>query len=370
MEENFKVVCNNINNAKDPAELEKVINEWKIESNQYDECIDVVCKDINLINNDKLPYVIDALYKSNEKFKGFLFRVVLELTHDKLPFITRLETAPMFRAKYELMKQTLVKVATNSYNGVANCLYIIILNSDPKGEMLTAEEYEMLRNGIKNKLKMMLNFFEKTEKIDPGTYMSLEILFDLATYINDADILELMGKIVDTRKLDLSSGMFLVKAFAQNNVLIAKELLNNLASNQLYLSKTLRTLERINHKEVFPKEFMKQDEIAKSDMSDWLMYPTELGELPSKIEVVEKFEENEEEFYILKFESEKEGFKERGAMLGVAGGYKKAEIPTALASGFTYSDLETITEDPLSQAKALVEKIREHWRKRAEESKK
>lgn len=370
MEEKFKSICGQINNAKEPAEIAKIINEWEIDNQKYDECIDVVCNNVLSIDKEKLPHVIDALYRSNEKFKGFLFRVVLELTYDKIPYITRLESAPMFKAKYELMKQTLVKVATNSYNGVADCLYIIILNADPKGELLTPEEFELLRNGIKTKLKLMLNYFEKTEKIEPATFMSLEILFDLATYINDAEILELMGKIVDTRKMNISSSMFLVKAFANNNVLIAKEILTNLATDILYASRTFRILENLNKKDIFPKDYANQEYLAKSAMVDWLVYPTELAELPTKIEFVEKFEENEEEFYIFKYESSKEGFKEKGEMLGVAGGYKKAAIPTAISSGFVYSELETITDNPVEQAKALIEKIREHWRQRAAEANK
>ena len=58
--------------------------------------------------------------------------------------------------------------------------------TDPKGELLTPEEFELLRNGIKTKLKLMLNYFEKTEKIEPATFLVCPIELNSEIDANDA----------------------------------------------------------------------------------------------------------------------------------------------------------------------------------------
>ena len=95
-------------------------------------------------------------------------------------------------------------------------------------------------------------------------------------------------------------------------------------------------LDNMNRLELFPEEYVSQEKFAESNMVDWLCYPTELGREPDEIEL-DIFEDSKYEFYLFRFRSDSEGWKEKGWMAGLAGPFKAEEIPTINSSGYTFS---------------------------------
>jgi hypothetical protein len=89
---------------------------------------------------------------------------------------------------------------------------------------------------------------------------------------------------------------------------------------------------------LFPPEYYTFEKAAESVMTNWLLYPTELDTIPSKIEVVKKvsFLENDTTFiyYVLQFKTEEPHWAAKdGWMIGVVGPYYKDSKPYDWTTG-------------------------------------
>lgn len=107
-------------------------------------------------------------------------------------------------------------------------------------------------------------------------------------------------------------------------------------------------LVKFNKESLFPQEYYSFEKAAESVMTNWLLYPTELDTIPSKIEVIKKvdFIENDTTFiyYVLKFKTEEPHWSAKnGWMLGVVGPYFKNSKPYDWVNG-TFSRLSKVQE--------------------------
>lgn len=373
MKKNLESLKNKINNSKDEKEIQEIISNWEIDIKEYEKWISSFSektmkefeKCILEFDMNKMPYMLESLYRENNKIKFSIFCMILEITFDKLPFITNLENIPIFKAKFESFANTLAYVVKYANGGIADCMYLILLNSDPTGSLLTEKEREDIIQSINDKLEYIANLFKEKE-IEEDIYMSLEILLDVACYINDEKTFELI-KEIDKLNINQSSRVFLIKAQAVNNIQIDMKKLQELIDDDNYTYKIVQVLENINKLSVIPKDIVTQKMIAKSLMIDWLIYPTELGENPENIELVDTLEKENIVYYIYKFTAKNGKLKEHGEMIGLAGGFKKGKI-TSINTGNTFSTFETIQKDYIKQAEGIIELISEHWKKRAEEN--
>ena len=82
----------NVINPDDKNSIIDIVNNIDINEDNFDQWVDSIFSDkINLFDMGKLPYIIDELYKTNDKLKFMLCCMLLESTCDKLDFITNLE---------------------------------------------------------------------------------------------------------------------------------------------------------------------------------------------------------------------------------------------------------------------------------------
>lgn len=106
------------------------------------------------------------------------------------------------------------------------------------------------------------------------------------------------------------------------------------------------SLAALKKESFFPAKYATQASFAESDMINWLTYPTELGRLPDSIELMETPEfdlpggGDKAVFFLFRFKSDHEGFKDYGWMAGVSGYYLKSEMPTTSSNGYTFSSFE------------------------------
>jgi hypothetical protein len=100
--------------------------------------------------------------------------------------------------------------------------------------------------------------------------------------------------------------------------------------------------------EIFPKEYYNFEKATESRLVEWLMYPTELDTIPSKIEFIKRLtlHENDSTFtyYVYRFKTEKPHWAAKdGWILGVVGPYFKDSQPYDWPKG-TFSRFKKIRE--------------------------
>lgn len=353
----FRDAINNTENNK----INELITNFEIKDEEIEEWIDNIYEHGNEIDINKMPYVLDSLYKSNDKLMFSTFCMLLEVTYNKLPFITRLESIPIFKGKYQMLIETLLIVFTDSYNGIADCMANIILRNDPKGELFNEEELTKLITSINKKLKLIKEYIEKHTEIHQNIYNSLEILFDLTTYIHNEQTLELLKEFINMNINNISK-VYLIKTIVINKFTsVPDKYWLDLLNDPIRYHNLAYVLTSIGYENIVPKQYVNIELSARGNMLKWLLYPNELGKSPDTIELVNTLEKDDSVYYIYKFTSDK--FNERGEMIGIAGGFDK-ETLTTKKLGYTFSKFETITDNYIVQAEDIINMIKEHWQNR------
>ena len=280
-----------------------------------------------------------------------------------LPFITNLENYPISQEKLLIFKYPLIKVYETVDNGIANCMDLIVLNNDPNLELFDENDKKIMCNASIRKLNCIIDYFEKTEDINISVYNDLELIIDLAIYLKSSEINTLIEKL-SNYELNFECKLFILKYKIINNMKINNNVITELLSNKDKINKLVNVLERIDALNLLPIDDIKQDEIARAEMINWLEYPTELGKKPDSIELLGKFDYNGYDCYAYKFKSN--DFRIKDYMLGVVGGYEKNKITTN-DTGWTFSKFDLLEDDYMKQAFKLVEFMNDLWEERSNE---
>lgn len=109
-----------------------------------------------------------------------------------------------------------------------------------------------------------------------------------------------------------------------------------------------RMLYEFHKTDIFPARYYNFEKASESALVEWLMYPTELDTIPSKIELVKKVDllENDSTFtyYVYRFRTEKPHWAAKdGWMFGVVGPYFSDSAPYDWSKG-TFSRFNKIGE--------------------------
>jgi hypothetical protein len=122
---------------------------------------------------------------------------------------------------------------------------------------------------------------------------------------------------------------------------------------------------------LFPARYRTQPAFAESNMVRWLMYPTELGRAPDKIELKKIVALDTEgpdgflDYYVFRWrtlpphETAKDGW-----MAGVAGPFLRKEAPTTEAQGDTFSEFESWDARTPEEHVGDLRELLDEWRKR------
>jgi hypothetical protein len=125
---------------------------------------------------------------------------------------------------------------------------------------------------------------------------------------------------------------------------------------------------------LFPARYRTQPAFAESNMVRWLIYPTELGRVPDKIELKKivaldtKGPEGFLDYYVFRFrtlpphETAKDGW-----IAGVAGPFLRKDAPTTDAQGGTFSEFERWDARTPEEHVGDMQELLEQWRQRQEE---
>ncbi|QAA33363.1 hypothetical protein [Clostridium manihotivorum] len=193
------------------------------------------------------------------------------------------------------------------------------------------------------------------------------IHFDLAGYIKDEKVIFALKELM--RCKDAKLKMFAYISLIRLGEEVEEEYALQIASSNEVRNFFYGNLQSLGREALYPEEYKKQEYFAEADMVNWLVYPTELGRVPDKIELMEIFDTGEEEYYLFRFKCENsESWSDKGWMAGVSGPFDKADKPSVSAGGCTFSRFEAWGEkNPEDHFKDIVGNVQTYWKKRAED---
>ncbi|MBQ9745735.1 MAG: hypothetical protein IJW21_02810 [Clostridia bacterium] len=149
--------------------------------------------------------------------------------------------------------------------------------------------------------KEMARYVEAYGK-DEEADNSLEVLCDACAYFMNEDIVKLLYKVTELGKNNLT--LFAARSLLQANKDVTEKMVLSLANDLLYADKFYHALKACGKAELFPQALANEVYLAKSDLVQWLAYPTELGMAPDEIEYIGKAEFKDEVYHIFKYRSE------------------------------------------------------------------
>lgn len=365
----YRKLIKEINNTNKYEELIVVLdklNTSNFSEEKINELKEVYFKKYKSINSDIFPYIIEYYYSKDTKLEFSIACFLLEKLCNKVEFVTNLENIQLSEERFFEFLPVICKVVMQNVSGIADCMYMILLNNNKYYEKIDKKYKDEIVRSL-YKIGMALDYIEKT-KITPTKEMlvNIEIMVDVARLYNDPRILKFVERALDIDNIEVN--LFAVCTLIYNNIPIADGYIEELAREDRTCKRFYKILREINKLFRFPEEYLTQERLARADMVYWLMHPAEIGDVPDKIEFVQTFEKNDEIFYVFKFQSNKEAFKDKGWMIGISGGFKKDIEPTIDNSGFTFSDFEVFDDKKImEESERIIEKINEAWKKRAKE---
>jgi len=366
----YRKLIKDINNTNKYEELVKVLDKFNtssLSSEKIDELKDILLKKYKSINSDIFPYIIEYFYSKDTKLEFSIACLLLEKLCNKIEFLTNIENIQISEDRFFEFLPTLCEVVMQNVSGIADCMYMILLNNSKYYEKIDKKYKDTIIKSL-YKIGMALDYIEKT-KIKPTKeiLVNIEIMVDLARLYNDPRVLKFVERTLDLDNIEVN--LFAVCTLIYNNIPIADGYIEELAKEDRTCKRFYKILREINKLFRYPEEYLTQERLARADMVYWLMHPAEIGDVPDSIEFVQTFEKNNEVFYVFKFKSNKEVFKDKDWMIGISGGFKKDIEPTIDNSGFTFSDFEVFDEEKiLEEAYRIIDKINEAWKKRANEN--
>ncbi len=360
----YQVLKGIILNNDNQASMDEAVNNWQVDTDNIDSFIDELSESYSELCMDHVPFAIESLYKSDEKIKTMIFCMLFEFTCVELPYVTNLESLPLFGAKLEYIYHTLVEVFSSCFNGIGDCVGLIILNYDPEMSFAQPEEKQRIISGVQKRLELLYKYVSENGCDGDEIISALSVTLDMAARLNNDDISVYLRKLSELQ-LDLESELFLVKAMALNDMPVLLESIDRLV--EFDASRLIRILGSIGRMDLFKGSHITQEKIAYAEMRNWLCHPSECGETLDTLEIVDTLIHDEHLYYIFKYTSTAPKLQERGFMIGVAGGYDK-DVISDNETGHTFSDFEPIGDNYKEQALGIIQMISDYWKRAAEQA--
>jgi hypothetical protein len=359
-----------ITNCTDNKQIKSIVDGFdltalmKQTANPADTFMALVKEEVKKIPLDKMPLVLDALYQSPSKVKFTLFCHLLELTYGDLPSLTNLEKYAIPVEKFKDLLPTLVRVVGQGCN-LDTCMWLILLKNISHKNLLDENQVATLTQKIETETDFIVQYLEKNNfDASERIAWAIGIVSDVAGHFNTEKTLKNLGEFLKTKSREVK--LFSAGSLIRNDIAVDAEVLDNLAHDVITAERLLRQFEVVGKTDQYPATFARQDWIAQSKMVDWLLYPTELGKMPTEIELLGTISRGGHDFFAFKFTTDLEKLGSRGWMLGICGGFEQGKLTSGNQStGATFSKFETVQEDYVKQGTELIDFIENYWKERA-----
>ncbi|MBE6584949.1 MAG: hypothetical protein E7645_00300 [Ruminococcaceae bacterium] len=136
---------------------------------------------------------------------------------------------------------------------------------------------------------------------------ALEVACDVCGCLRTNELLDLMYEVLKTGRANLC--FYAVRSLLKAGKSVPDEALAALAADLEYASMTYSLLEQYGMLKRFPSAYAEKEYLAQSTMIRWLVYPTELGEMPEEIEYLGQVKKKEL-YYIFRFKSHSDNLED------------------------------------------------------------
>lgn len=333
--------------------------------NPYTEYIDKVEAIYNDLNANAKTSVLHFLSTFESEKALLMYLRLLERSYEDLEELPtgNLHQTPRFP---QLLFPRLLKFVGN--RDIKDQIYIILLNYfnyDLVEDDILGEHKNTIIDEIRDMADKTLGYALKRDARtlwDDDGYIALRnragIYFDLAGYIKDPRIIEILKGLMGL--WDMKLKMFAALSLLKHEWELQQEDIFDVAADNESRNYFYDSLVMLGREDIFPSKFKKQKYFAESNMTDWLAHPTELGRVPDKMELMDVFEEDSEEYYLFRFKCS--GDEKNDWMAGVAGAFKKEDTPTTNAEGNTFSRFEEWhSKPPKEHYLSMIGNTKGYW---------
>jgi len=168
--------------------------------------------------------------------------------------------------------------------------------------------YKQKIKGLPEESKALLADYVATElqryleaSIDDVTALNLEFACDAAGSLMNDDLIPILTKTLALKRSSVN--YYAVSSLLNANQKVDADVIEALAKDLVHAALTYSLLKDHGLTSLFPAELANEEYLAKSDMVHWLIYPTELGKEPDKIEYIGKVKKKEV-YHVFRFTSD------------------------------------------------------------------
>jgi len=187
-------------------------------------------------------------------------------------------------------------------------LYVGLIHYVREGGLskLTEDAKTALSNYIASEMKRYISSDDLCDEIKDN----LELIADVCKHFPSDAVINLLYELLKLGNNRIN--YFAVESLLVLSQRIPSEIIDALANDLLYADSTHNLLERHGKADLFPQELRDPVYLAKSDMVQWLAYPTELGKAPDKIEYIGKIKYlfKKEVFHVFKYCSDSDNLED------------------------------------------------------------
>lgn len=175
-------------------------------------------------------------------------------------------------------------------------IYQGLLHYQNKISNLPSDSKKLFTDYISSELERYLN-----SPLDDVIVNNLEFACDVAKHFINDTIISLLNDIFKLEKNNVN--YYAIATLLKANQTVPSNVIDSLANDIVYANMTYTILRQHGLQSFFPAELSTPEYLAKSDLVHWLIYPTELGKQPDRIEYLGKVKKKEE-YYIFRYISD------------------------------------------------------------------
>lgn len=177
-------------------------------------------------------------------------------------------------------------------------MYRIFHLNKEKFDKFTAAARKVFADYIADDLETVLSH----NYLSDDDLINLEYSVDVCTGVFNQRICDLLQKVLATNLNKVR--YYAIVTLLENGESVDKAVIRQLAEDLGYANLTYYALKKYGKTDLFPQELATAEYLAESDMVQWLMYPTELGKKPDKIELLGVAKKKKQIFHIFKYMSD------------------------------------------------------------------